>query len=64
MRSTARRWSTSPGAATDVGQRFPVNAAYPLFDDTIPQREFDLAKAAEHYKKSGHDGSSDHPAGV
>jgi peptide/nickel transport system substrate-binding protein len=40
-----------------IGNDIPINAAYPLFDDTIPQREFDLAKAAEHYKKSGHDGS-------
>ena len=40
-----------------LGNDMPINAAYPLFDDTIPQREFDLAKAAEHYKKSGHDGS-------
>ncbi|MBB3993456.1 peptide/nickel transport system substrate-binding protein [Sulfitobacter undariae] len=41
-----------------IGNDMPVNAAYPLFDDTIPQREFNLEKAAEHYKKSGHDGSS------
>lgn len=40
-----------------VGNDFPINAAYPLFDASIPQREFDLAKAAEHYKASGHDGS-------
>ncbi|AFO88094.1 MULTISPECIES: ABC transporter substrate-binding protein [Phaeobacter] len=40
-----------------VGNDMPVNAAYPLFDDSIPQRPFDPAKAAEHYKKSGHDGS-------
>ncbi len=40
-----------------VGNDMPINAAYPLFDSSIPQREFDLAKAAEHYKKSGHDGS-------
>ena len=40
-----------------VGNDMPINAAYPLFDASIPQREFDLAKAAEHYKKSGHDGS-------
>lgn len=40
-----------------VGNDMPINAAYPLFDTSIPQREFDLAKAAEHYKKSGHDGS-------
>lgn len=40
-----------------VGNDMPINAAYPLFDETIPQREFDLEKAAEHYKKSGHDGS-------
>lgn len=40
-----------------VGNDMPINEAYPLFDDTIPQREFNLEKAAEHYKKSGHDGS-------
>ncbi|WP_299144429.1 ABC transporter substrate-binding protein [uncultured Tateyamaria sp.] len=40
-----------------VGNDIPINAAYPLFDETIPQRAFDLEKAAEHYKKSGHDGS-------
>ncbi|GLR45280.1 peptide ABC transporter substrate-binding protein [Mesorhizobium amorphae] len=40
-----------------VGNDFPINAAYPDFDDTIPQRTFDPVKAAEYYKKSGHDGS-------
>ncbi|NEX47695.1 ABC transporter substrate-binding protein [Pseudotabrizicola algicola] len=40
-----------------IGNDFPINAAYPLFDDSIPQREYDPAAAAEHYKKSGHDGS-------
>ena len=40
-----------------VGNDFPINAAYPLFDASIPQRQYDPAKAAEHYKKSGHDGS-------
>lgn len=40
-----------------IGNDMPINASYPLFDETIPQREFDLEKAAEHYKKSGHDGS-------
>ncbi|MCB1340959.1 MAG: twin-arginine translocation signal domain-containing protein, partial [Pseudooceanicola sp.] len=40
-----------------VGNDFPINKAYPLFDDSIPQREYDAAKAAEYYKKSGHDGS-------
>jgi peptide/nickel transport system substrate-binding protein len=40
-----------------LGNDMPINAAYPLFDETIPQREFDLQKAAEHYKASGHDGS-------
>lgn len=39
------------------GNDFPINAAYPLFDDTIAQREYDAAAAAEFYKKSGHDGS-------
>ena len=40
-----------------VGNDMPINSSYPLFDASIPQRSFDLAKAAEHYKKSGHDGS-------
>jgi peptide/nickel transport system substrate-binding protein len=40
-----------------VGNDFPINAAYALFPDEIPQREFDTDKAAFHYKKSGHDGS-------
>jgi peptide/nickel transport system substrate-binding protein len=40
-----------------IGNDMPINKAYPLFDDTIPQREFDLEKAAAHYKASGHDGS-------
>ncbi|WP_223423036.1 ABC transporter substrate-binding protein [Tateyamaria pelophila] len=40
-----------------VGNDIPINAAYPLYDETIPQREFDLEKAREHYAKSGHDGS-------
>ncbi|AWB49739.1 peptide ABC transporter substrate-binding protein [Gemmobacter aquarius] len=45
------------GGLGTVGNDFPINAAYPLFDDAIPQRTYDPAKAAEHYKASGHDGS-------
>lgn len=40
-----------------VGNDIPINKAYPLFDETLPQREFSIEKAAEHYKASGHDGS-------
>lgn len=40
-----------------VGNDYPINQAYAFFPDSIPQREFDLDKAAFHYKKSGHDGS-------
>jgi peptide/nickel transport system substrate-binding protein len=40
-----------------VGNDFPINGSYPLFDDTIPQREYDPEGAAKHYKLSGHDGS-------
>ena len=40
-----------------IGNDIPINAAYPLFDETLEQRPFDPAKAAEHYKASGHDGS-------
>jgi peptide/nickel transport system substrate-binding protein len=45
------------GGLGSVGNDFPINAAYPLFDEAIPQRTFDPAAAAEHYAKSGHDGS-------
>jgi peptide/nickel transport system substrate-binding protein len=45
------------GGLGSVGNDFPINAAYPLFDDSIPQRTYDPAAAAEYYKKSGHDGS-------
>jgi peptide/nickel transport system substrate-binding protein len=40
-----------------VGNDTPINAAYPLFDETLEQRVYDPVKAAEHYKASGHDGS-------
>jgi len=40
-----------------IGNDIPVNAAYPLFDASLPQRVFDLDLAAKHYKASGHDGS-------
>jgi len=39
-----------------VGNDMPVNKAYPLFDDTIPQRTYDPDKARHHLKKSGYDG--------
>ena len=45
------------GGYGTIGNDFPINSAYPLFDDSIPQREFDPAAAAEAYKKSGHDGT-------
>ena len=40
-----------------MGNDFPINGAYALFPDEVPQREFDTDKAAFHYKESGHDGS-------
>lgn len=40
-----------------IGNDIPINAAYPLFDETLEQRAYDPAKAAELYKASGHDGS-------
>jgi len=39
-----------------VGNDFPINAAYDLFDTGIEQRSYDPDKAAFHYKKSGHSG--------
>ena len=45
------------GGFGSAGNDFPINGAYPLFDDSIPQREYDAAAAADYYKKSGHDGS-------
>jgi peptide/nickel transport system substrate-binding protein len=40
-----------------LGNDIPINAAYPLFDESLPQRMFDPDKAAFHYKASGHDGT-------
>lgn len=40
-----------------IGNDLPINASYPLFDESLEQREYDPVKAAEYYKKSGHDGS-------
>ncbi|MFT7059957.1 MAG: peptide/nickel transport system substrate-binding protein [Pseudorhodobacter sp.] len=40
-----------------LGNDSPINAAYPLFDETFAQREFSIEKAKEHYAASGHDGS-------
>jgi peptide/nickel transport system substrate-binding protein len=40
-----------------IGNDIPINAAYPLFVDRLPQREFDADRAAYHYRKSGHDGT-------
>ena len=45
------------GGLGQRGNDFPINAAYPFFDDSFEQREYDAAMAAEYYKKSGHDGS-------
>jgi peptide/nickel transport system substrate-binding protein len=39
-----------------VGNDTPIGPSYPLFTE-IEQRKYDPEKAAEHYKKSGHDGS-------
>lgn len=35
-----------------VGNDMPINAAYPLFSDDIPQTEYDADKAAFHFKKA------------
>jgi peptide/nickel transport system substrate-binding protein len=40
-----------------IGNDVPINEAYPLYRNVLEQRRFDLAKAAEHYRASGHDGS-------
>ncbi|MBN8291719.1 ABC transporter substrate-binding protein [Rhodobacter sp. NTK016B] len=42
-----------------VGNDMPINASYPLFDDTIPQREYDPDQARFHYERSGHSGPID-----
>lgn len=39
-----------------VGNDYPINEAYDLFDSEIEQRTYDPDKAAFHYKKSGHSG--------
>lgn len=36
-----------------IGNDSPINAAYPLYSEALPQRPFDTDRAAFHYKKSG-----------
>lgn len=40
-----------------LGNDMPINQAYPLFDDSIPQRTYDPDLARHHYERSGHDGT-------
>ena len=40
-----------------LGNDIPVNGAMPFHNDTIAQREYDVDRAAFHYKKSGHSGT-------
>ncbi|MER9095058.1 ABC transporter substrate-binding protein [Mesorhizobium sp. M0700] len=40
-----------------VGDDMPVNASYPLFDPSIPQRRYDPEQATAYKKESGHDGT-------
>ncbi len=42
-----------------LGNDMPINAAYPLFDDTIPQRVYDPDQARFYYQRSGHSGPID-----
>jgi len=42
-----------------LGNDMPINAAYPLFDSSIPQREYDPDQARFHYERSGHSGPID-----
>ena len=39
-----------------LGNDMPINAAYPLFDESIPQRTYDPDLARHHFERSGHDG--------
>jgi peptide/nickel transport system substrate-binding protein len=39
-----------------IGNDHPINAAYPLFENTLEQRDYDPEQAAFYYKKSGHSG--------
>ncbi len=39
-----------------VGNDYPINDSYDLFNSEIEQRSYDPDKAAFHYKKSGHSG--------
>ena len=39
-----------------VGNDMPINASYPLFDDSIEQRAYDPDQARFHFQRSGHSG--------
>lgn len=42
-----------------VGNDMPINAAYPLFDESIPQRAYDPDQARHYFQRSGHSGPID-----
>lgn len=44
------------GGYGTLGNDIPVNEAYALFPEGIPQREFDPEQARFHYERSGHSG--------
>ena len=44
------------GGYGTLGNDIPVNEAYALFPEGIPQREFDPDQARIHYERSGHSG--------
>ncbi|HHW78376.1 MAG TPA: ABC transporter substrate-binding protein [Xanthomonadaceae bacterium] len=40
----------------DVGNDSPINEVFPLYSDDLPVHSFDIEKAKDHYRKSGHSG--------
>ncbi len=44
------------GGFGTIGNDFPVNEAYALFPEGIEQRAYDPDRAADYYRRSGHEG--------
>lgn len=40
----------------DIGNDSPLNEVFPLYSDDLPVHSYDIDKARDHYKKSGHSG--------
>ncbi|MDL2410321.1 ABC transporter substrate-binding protein [Rhizobium calliandrae] len=47
--------NVAPGYG-EIGNDTPINSVFPFYSNDIPKHSYDIAKAKEYYKRSGHSG--------